>query len=192
MATTNDRDNWYCRVEGDRAIFNPEFRVKRGEIEVVHEEWGKQFAGHLLVEPNVKSTFSGGNKEWPLERWQELVDTCDKPWMQCVPRGARTLERVRVLETPTFWHVVAVLWWSLGIVTTEGGLHHAAGAMNVPAVVIFGAFNSPTLFGYDGHINIEEPDAECLGQRHTHPACVAAMQRISVERVRQAVQQLWG
>jgi len=187
MATTNDRNRWYGRVEKDRTVFNPDFRVKPGEVEVLHEEWAKQYAGMLMVAPHVKGTFSGRNKEWPWDRWQELVDRCKQPCIQCVAPGARTLERVEVVPTRTFEHAVSVLWWSKLLVTTEGGLHHAAGAMNVPAVVIFGAFNQPKLFGYEGHVNLDEPDERCLGQRETNESCVAAMNRISVDRVLGAI-----
>ena len=61
-----------------------------------------------------------------------------------------------------------------------------------PAVVIFGAFNRVENFGYEGHVNLEEPDPECLGQRQTHPACVAAMKRITVERVLEAMERAFG
>lgn len=190
MSTTNDRNDWYGRVDSERTVFNPNFRVKRGEIEVLHEEWAKQYAGLVMIEPNVKATFSGRNKEWPWERWQEVVDRCGLPCLQCAPEGARVLDRVTVVQTRTFEHAVSVLWWSKMLITTEGGLHHAAGAMNIPAVVIFGAFNEPKLFGYDGHVNLAEPDERCLGQRKTHPACVEAMNRITVDRVLEAISEL--
>lgn len=190
MATTNDRNHWYGRVESDRTVFNPDFRVRPGEVDVLHEEWARQYAGHVMVEPHVKATFSGRNKEWPWERWQEVVDRCGMPCLQCAPQGARALERVTLVRTKSFEHAVSVLWWAKLLVTTEGGLHHAAGAMNIPAVVIFGAFNQPKLFGYEGHINLDEPDERCLGRRETNEACLAAMRRISVDRVLKAVSQL--
>ena len=191
MATTNDRMRWYGVNIKDRTMFDPGFKVKPGRIKVRHKEWAKQYAGMLMIEPHIKGTFSGDNKRWPWEYWQQLVDRCDLPMIQCHKPGARTLRGLKTVETPNFDSAVSVLYHSLGIVVTEGGLHHAAGALGKPAVIIFGAFNKPSNFGYDFHVNIDEPDPEGLGWRKTHPACVAAMQRITPERVLEAVNKLW-
>jgi ADP-heptose:LPS heptosyltransferase len=192
MATTNDTAKWYGRNTKERTIFNPDFRVKRGVVKVEHAEWAQQYAGRLLVEPHIKGTFSGENKRYPWARWEELVDRAPFKLAQCAPAGKQFLSGVEKIETPGFSAAVSVLAVSKGIVTTEGGLHHAAGALKKPAVIIFGAFNQAKLFGYEGHINIEEPDEQCLGMRRTHPACLAAMERISVDRVLAAMVQLWG
>ena len=192
MATTNDPLNWYGRNTRERTIFNPNFRVKPGVVAVRYREWAEQYEGHVLVEPHIKGTFSGENKRWPWAYWEELVSRLPFAIAQCAPEGREFLKGVTRIETPSFDHAVSVLAVSRGIITTEGGMHHAAGALGKPAVVIFGAFNSPKLFGYRGHINIEEPDERCLGTRKTHPACIEAMERITVDRVRAAALELWG
>lgn len=192
MAATNDVKDWYSKNTPKRAIFNPRFRVKPGIVKVKHRKWAEQYAGRILVEPHVKGKFSGDNKRWPWKRWQALVNKSPFPLMQCAPEGKEFLEGVERVVTPSFEHAVSVLAVSKGIVTTEGGLHHAAGALGKPAVVIFGAFNTPEMFGYEFHENIAEPDPEGLGWRFTHPACVAAMKRISVNRVLEAMVRLWS
>ncbi len=190
MATTNDRDNWYAYADADRWVFNREFRVKPGRVEVDHVEWASHYAGRLIVAPTGPTHYCGENKCWP--HWQELVDRSPFPLAQCAPIGGAYLNGVDRIATPTFAHAVSVLAVSRGIVTTEGGMHHAAGALGKAAVVIFGAFNLPQMFGYDCHVNIEEPDSAGLGQRETHRACVSAMHRISVDRVIDAMARLWG
>lgn len=192
MATTNNVRKWYCFNTKDRSHFNPDFRVKPGKITVKHREWAERYAGKVMVEPHVKTTFSGENKRWSWANWEELVSRSPFPLIQCAPEGKAFLEGVEQVITPTFDHAVAVLSVSRGIVTTEGGLHHAAGALGVKGVIIYGSFNSPKLFGYPFHENIEEPDPEGLGQRKTHPACVAAMQRITVERVLAAMERAFA
>ena len=40
------------------------------------------------------------------------------------------------------------------VVTTEGGVHHIAGNLGVPCVVLYGSHQSPQRTGYEGQINI--------------------------------------
>ena len=76
---------------------------------------------------------------------------------------------------------------------TEGAINRPVTTVMVfICFVVFGAFNRPRMFGYAFHENIEEPDPECLGRRQTHPACIAAMERITVDRVLEAMGRLWG
>lgn len=192
MATTNNIKQWYAYNTPEKSVFNPNFKVKPGRVAVLHAKWASKYRGVLLVEPHIKGTFSGENKQWPWEYWEELVRLSPFPLAQCAPEGRRVLDGVQRIRTDTFDHAVSVLSVAKGLVTTEGGLHHAAGALRKPAVVIFGAFNSPKLFGYDFHENLEEPDPDGLGQRKTHPACVAAMRRITADRVLAAMVRLWG
>lgn len=192
MATTNDVQNWYSYNTKERAIFNLDFRVKPGVVAVRHREWAEQYAGYVLVEPHIKGAFSGDNKRYPWDRWQELVSRLPFGVAQCAPAGKRYLEGVTRIETPTFDHAVSVLAVSRGVITTDGGMHHAAGALGKPAVVIWGAFSRPENLGYSFHENIAEPDDEGLGWRTTHPACVAAMERITVDRVLEAARRLWS
>lgn len=189
MATTNDPADWYAYAAVDRWVFNPRFKVKPGRIEVQHRQWAEQYAGRILVAPSAPTAYSGANKCWPY--WQGLIDRAPYRLAQCSP-SEPLIKGVELIRTPTFEHAVSVLAVSRGIVTTEGGMHHAAGALAKPAVVIFGAFNTSAMFGYDCHVNLDEPDADGLGRRETHPACVQAMRRITVERVLAAMVRLWG
>lgn len=186
MATTNDVNRWYGYSTPDRTVFNPRFRVKPGRVKVRYRQWAEPYAGFILVEPHVKATYSGENKKWPWAKWVELVERAPWPLAQC-DYGKDILPGVTAIRTPSFDHAVSLLSVSRGLVTTEGGMHHAAGALRKPAVVVFGAFNRPRMFGYTFHENIEEPDPECLGRRQTHPACIAAMERITVDRVLEAM-----
>lgn len=188
------QDGWYSTARTrERWIFNPAFRVRPGRIDVAPDllQWAEVARGRVLVEPHIKGMASGDNKDWGWESWQELAARSPVPLLQCVPEGRATLDGIETVTTPTFDHAVACLAVSRGIVTTEGGLHHAAGALRKPAVVIFGAFNSPELFGYDFHANLASPDPECLGRRQSHPSCRRAMQRITVDDVLAAMDRMW-
>jgi ADP-heptose:LPS heptosyltransferase len=187
--TTNTE--WYGRSTRERTIFDPDFRVKRGEIRIIREldQWARDRMplDYVMVAPRVKGTYSADNKDWGWEKWAELARRSSYPLLHCDDGSRPFLGGAASLITPTFDHAVAVLSLCRGIVTTEGGLHHAAGALRKPAVVIFGAFNRPENLGYRKHVNLAEPDPECLGQRKSNPACRAAMERITVDRVLEAM-----
>lgn len=68
------------------------------------------------------------------------------------------------------------------LVTTEGGLHHAAAIFGIPAVVIYGGYISPRQTGYDGQVALFEGGEPC-GWRKPCPHCAAAMGKIEPERV---------
>lgn len=183
---------WYVTDKTpDRWIFNDRFRVKPGRLRNI-PYLGREAIDidprTVILEPHTKEKICGANKTWPWDRWMELAHRASRKFrLAQFGYGKAILPGVEEIRTESFWHACAILARCGGIVTTEGGLHHAAGALGKPAVVIFGAFNSPRLFGYDGHVNIEEPDPRGVGQRFTHTACVEAMLRISVDRVLEAM-----
>src|SRR5690606_8010585 len=184
---------WYVADKTpERWIFNERFRVRPGVIRQIKGLARSRIDADpnlIILEPHTKESICGANKTWPWDRWVDLAESARGAFrLAQFSYGRALLPGVEEIRTESFWHACAVLERCRGIVTTEGGLHHAAGALRKPAVVIFGAFNSPRLFGYDDHVNIEEPDPAGLGARQTHSACVAAMLRISVDRVLTAME----
>ena len=180
----------------DRFVFRESFRARRGELffsgmEVA--EAARRAARvprpFIVVEPNVKGTVSADNKDWGFANWQCLVDTLSVPLVQLGPKGVRELKHVYRVETPGFRDACAVLALAKGFIGTDGALHHAAAALGKAAVVIWGAFSDPAILGYPAHVNLYEPDPDGLGQRLPHPACRAAMDRITIDRVLAAAEQ---
>jgi ADP-heptose:LPS heptosyltransferase len=151
--------------------------------------FGAGYVGRFVVEPHIKGTVSGSNKDWGWTKWQELVDGLDLPWAQ-FDYGRERLRGVEAIPTDTFWHGVAVLGRSIGIVTTDGGLHHAAAALSVPAVVIWGGYAPPAVLGYRGHINLSVDAPDCLGMKVSCTACRDAMDAITVNDVETACRSL--
>lgn len=188
-----DRPGYLLRIEDGRDIFNPDFRLIPGRIDFAPDvlDWAECAPeGCILVHPY--SRHGGGNKEWGRERYSEAVARSGRRFVQCLAPGHEALPGVTAVETPSFWHAAAVLARSVGYLGGEGAFSHAAGALGKPAVVIFGAFNSPALLGYPWHVNLEAPDPECLGRREAHPACRAAMDRITVGQVLKAMEAAFG
>jgi hypothetical protein len=98
------------------------------------------------------------NKNWGWTRWNRLawilqerhgvrvtqLGGLDTP----LPRGRRA--RAHRFVPPS----VRGARDGSACVLPEGGLHHAAAALGVPAVVIFGGFIAPRHTGYAAHVNL--------------------------------------
>lgn len=160
------------------------FRCEPGEIYLTVEEraFAERWRGRVLIQPNVKPKPEAVNKQWIWPRWQALVDMGLADMVQVGPPGTRLLDRVKHADTPTFRLACAVLSVCRAYVGTEGGLHHAAAALGVPAVVLFGGFISPEMTGYETHRNLYRGGAPC-GARLPCQHCSEAMQAITADEV---------
>lgn len=175
-------------------IWNYKFRPIPGEItfstdELVFAE--KYGSGFILIEPYVPFWKVGAiNKQWPIPRYTELARSLSSKTCQLVQLiHSRTshLPYTRPIRTTTFRMAMAVLSRAALYVGPEGGLHHAAAALGIPAVVIFGSWIPPQVTGYDQHTNLSygKPCGELARCHH----CSDAMKQITVEMVLDAVRQ---
>jgi len=162
--------------------------IAPGEIYLTDAEkqFGIAHGGRVLIEPNTK--VDGSNKAWIAERWQELVDR-GGDFVQVGPAGTWALRGVEFVETKTFRLACAVLAASRAFVGTEGGLHHAAAALGVPAVVLYSEFISPEITGYAGHRNLRHAGEAC-GSRVPCAGCRASMEKITVDEVSENLEQI--
>lgn len=143
--------------------------------------------GLVVVEPHIKPGASP-NKDWGWRRWQALVRSVRLPWAQLGPPGVRVLTGVTHIPTETFAQACRVLSGAAAAVLPEGGLHHAAAALGVPAVVVFGGFASPANTGYAAHVNLYMAEGGPCGQRLPCDHCAAAMAAITPRRVAQELE----
>lgn len=158
------------------------WRIEPGEIYLTPQEasFGQQHAGQVLIEPHTK--VPGSNKAWPWDRWQQFANDHPGRLVQVGPAGTRVLDGVRFIETADFRMACAVLRYSMAFVGTEGGLHHAAAALGVQAVVLFSEFISPDITGYPMHRNLRRAGPAC-GARQPCPTCAESMRAITVDEV---------
>jgi hypothetical protein len=176
---TRERRVWTGIGPATRPELRGEIRFTPAEL---HFAERANAEGHIVVEPNIKPNATP-NKDWGWENWQALVDMAPRlPWLQLGPATARRLNGVRFVETPDFRHAAAVLGHATAAVLPEGGLHHAAAAVNTAAVVIFGGYIGPAQTGYPEHVNLTGADEPC-GWRIPCLHCKAAMAAISPGRV---------
>ena len=162
--------------------------IKPGEIYLSQQEreFGEQFgAGAIIVEPHTK--VPNGNKAWPIERWRELVARrSDLPWVQIGPSTVERLPGVRFVPTESARMAFGMVKSARLFVGTEGALHHAAAALDTPAVVLWSEFIAPVFTGYATQRNIRKVTNVC-GSRLPCKGCRASMAMISVPEVEQAI-----
>lgn len=159
--------------------------IAPGEIFLSDAEraFAEPYAGRILVEPNTK--VAGSNKAWSFDRWQSLVDTDPASFIQVGDPASRPLRGVEFVET-TIRQAFAVLAVSRAFVGTEGGMHHAAAALGVPAVVLWSHYIDPMFTGYPTQTNIRHADGWC-GSRLPCLGCRESMNAISVQEVAESL-----
>ena len=141
--------------------------------------FAEKYSPIVVIEPNLKSRASP-NKDWGVERWSRLVALMKADGIQPVqlgPPGTHVIPGVDLIETRSFRWACAVLARAKAAVLSEGGLHHAAAAVGVRSVVIYGGFISPDQTGYDLHVNLFTGGVPC-GWRTPCSHCVESMAKI--------------
>ena len=163
-----------------------EMTCNRGQIFFSPEEeaFAARHSPMVVVEPNNKQRASP-NKSWGWVKWNKLCWILKEKGILCVQLGepdTKLLDGVHLIETRSFREACAVLGRARAAVLPEGGLHHAAAALGVPSVVIFGGYISPKQTGYASQTNLFTGETPC-GMRIQCPHCAKAMAQITPERV---------
>ena len=147
------------RYSGWRVRDNLGF-IQLKEVEVAFAaEVAKQLGKFVIVEPLVKPQ-ANPNKQWGRARWQDLANVLIREGMNPVqigPPGTAVLQGVTLVETPDFRFGTAVMKFARWSFLPDGGLHHAAGVLGMPATVLWGGTNDPNILGYPDHENIYFP-----------------------------------
>jgi ADP-heptose:LPS heptosyltransferase len=182
----------YNRVSdsGRHWVWNYDFSAPRGEIFLNAAErvgGGKYGRGFVLVEPNVPQWKSVSvNKDWGARRYQAVIDKLVKDGFEVKQfrhaKGGAALSGVQAMPVDSFRQALAIMSNAAVYLGPEGGLHHAAAAFGIKAVVLFGGFIPPAVTGYAGHVNLTG-GAEACGSLRPCPHCRNAMGAISVDEV---------
>lgn len=166
------------------------FKCPVGEIYLTDAEraFAARFDPGIIIEPHIKERASP-NKNWGYDNWIKLSKLLFEKGMklsQMGPAGTKVIDGVQHIETPTMRHACAVLARAQVAILPEGGLHHAAAALGIKAVVIFGGFIAPSVTGYSMHANMYIEDRSWpngCGFRMRCVHCKHSMNRITPERV---------
>lgn len=172
------------KTENGRIIFN-DYKPEPAELFFTDQEleWARQKSPNdfIVIEPNVKETYKHTvNKAWHY--WDELIKH-DYPFYQL---GMQT-PITKQIKTQNFREALLILSQAKMFIGTDGGLHHAAAALGIPAVVIWTGFSSPKHLGYDSHINIHDGSEPCGTYSGVCPHCIKISKSIGVERVLDAI-----
>jgi ADP-heptose:LPS heptosyltransferase len=178
-------------------VYDLTFRPQVGEIYLSYAE--QQFAGQfhppqVVIEPNIKPGASP-NKQWPFENWVRFAQMATSAGLKLVqlgPTGTRTLPGVQLIPTRSFREACAVLAGAKACVLPEGGTHHAAAALGIPGVVIFGGFTPVELTGYSVHRNLGVSLGDACGMRLQCDHCAVEMKKITPELVLVELQKVLG
>jgi len=162
----------------------------------------KKLQPYILINPDAKDSIFADNKKY--FRWQAVID------------GLQDYTLIRALPSPTFVknakgqtdypglknvrclsirETMIMIKYAHLVVTTEGGVHHIAGNLDVPCVVLYGSHQSPQRTGYEGQINITRktpcnPDGlGCEVQKGPCKHCEQAMNSIEPKEVIQLVKE---
>lgn len=157
-------------------------------------EFGRRHAGKIILELHIKGNASP-NKQWGWVRWNKLAWLMGRRGLRYAQVGGPDtplLDNAEHILTPDFRSACAVLATARAAVLPEGGLHHAAAAVGLPAVVIFGGFTPIEVTGYDLHINLGASGEEACGMRFTCPHCESWMASITPEQVIENLENILG
>lgn len=178
--------------KNQRWVWNYKFRAIPGELYFDDAELRQAENyphGMVILEPNVPRWKScSPNKQWPRLHWFKLAKRLRRAGYdvrQFYYNGSWQIENVGQIKTTTFRQAAAILGRCALYIGPEGGMHHAAAAVGIPAVVIFGGFIPPAVTGYDFHTNITGGATAC-GSLKKCDHCLKAMDAIGVHEVESA------
>lgn len=162
-------------------------------IPEAHRRLASEAAGWVVFNPTIKQK-APLNKDWGIERWKELVAlTPEVSWLQVGDHSSPRIRGARHIPTAHFFDACALLSGARAAVLHEGALHHAAAALEVPAIVIRGGYISPKVTGYAGQVDFyiesEEWPLGC-GTRINCPHCRQAMADITPAAVAEGLRKL--
>lgn len=183
----------YNKQVNGKWVWNYDFKVTPGEFffTEAEKETGKNLSsGFVLMEPNVPwQKTVAPNKDWGEQNYVSVARALREKGHTIVQfkhkNSRRMLSDAFVFQPHNFRQVISVLRRASLYIGPEGGLHHAAAAVDTKAVVLFGGFIPPEVVGYDGQVCLTGGARAC-GSIDPCEHCKEAMSRISVDEVVEA------
>lgn len=147
----------WTQSTSDRWVFQP-WDIEPGEIFFSREENFFHNAARLdnadiLIDPGIKD--GRDNKQWGSGKWLTLCNMLEAAGLPYNVNDPAKSPDLRV------W--LGNLKRYKLIICHEGGLHHAAAALGIPCITIFGGFISPEITGYilPNHRNLTHAKEFC-------------------------------
>ncbi|NIY75446.1 glycosyltransferase family 9 protein [Thalassospira sp. HF15] len=114
----------------------------------------------IVVEPDTNRDWFGDLRAWPAERWQKLVDDLAETYpdvsiVQTGVSGEVSLSNVVDMVGKTGFRQACLMIKKASLfIGTEGGLMHAASAVDAPSVILWGGITLPEFAGYPHQHNV--------------------------------------
>tara|TARA_R110002020_G_scaffold37124_4_gene111967 strand:+ start:8680 stop:9513 length:834 start_codon:yes stop_codon:yes gene_type:complete len=141
-------------------IENPDLKCQiflRKEEKIPAMKLKEKLGKFVTIEPHSKLEYTP-NRAYSFQKWQVIVDAlCDKiNFIQVGLENRRCLENVTdVRGTTTFREAAGILQESELFISTEGGLAHAANAVDTKSLVIMTGYQDNKMVCYPQNINID-------------------------------------
>jgi ADP-heptose:LPS heptosyltransferase len=122
----------------------------------VHELTKEIDKDFIVIEPYSKTNYTP-NRAYPFEKWQNIVDEVKKhiQVVQVGKKGNKILSGVvDFVGRTSFKEATLLIGQSKLFVSSEGGLVHAATAVNTKSVVIMTGYQNMKMVAYPQNINI--------------------------------------
>ncbi len=154
----------------------------------------------VVVNPDTKNTTLATNKDWGFGKWQELTDLLGEhvKVVRVKPGGPvqdvsgivkynqKTLANAINIVENDVRIAFAIMACSKAIITSEGGVHHFAAAINKPAFVLYGGVIHPDQTGYNDrnqtYYVYDHPQTPC-GSQIPCKHCEEAMDAIKPQMI---------
>ena len=160
----------------------------RGELHFVTKAERPKY---IIIEPHFKP--GQYNRDWGWSKWHKVVNLLrGYPLLQISPMGKPALPGVQHIPANNFIDACRRMGEAIMFVGPEGGLYHAAAALHIPSVAIFGGFVSPANQGYPESINIYDPEGSPCGNRTMCKHCRDIMKNLHPATVANAVKGMFN
>jgi hypothetical protein len=127
----------------------------------------------ITIEPNSKINYTP-NRVYQFEKWQNIVNALkDKiPFVQVGTEGSRVLDNViNWTGQSSFKNTAGIIGYSRLFLSSEGGLVHAATAVDTKSIVIITGYQSEKMVAYPQNININISNHGPCGLKTECPKC---------------------
>jgi len=182
--------------------FSPTWRARdhRGRLYLTLDEYERgvdirrQLGPFILVEPPAANR--APNRRGTLKLWQSLTTKfaaafAGYRFAQLAHVDAPALPHVVQIPHGNFRDACAIMSAASVLVTVEGGLAHAAAALAIPTVVLWGGCVSADVLGYPEQVNLVDADpCTPCGSLAICDHCTAAWARYDTAAVASALQQV--
>ena len=184
----------YCRYDGHehKYIWNYDFKAQPGELflEPKCNPPAPTDKAFILIEPNVAwQRAINVNKDWGETKYEKLATALidrGHAVVQCIHGNSRRkIPGAHHVFTTTFHQAIQIMSRCSLFIGPEGGNHHAAAALGIPAIILWGGWSPLETMGYETQIALTGDSLEACGNTLPCPHCRQAFDRIKVDDVYQ-------